>query len=61
MAVPKKQTSRTKRNMRRSHDALSAVPAVKTATGLRLSHRVDPATGQYRGRQIGTPATAKKS
>jgi large subunit ribosomal protein L32 len=55
MAVPKKQTSRTKRNMRRAHDALSPVPSVKTATGIRLSHRVDPATGQYRGRQVTTP------
>ncbi len=41
--------------MRRSHDALAPVAAVKTATGLRLSHRVDPDTGQYRGRQVVEP------
>lgn len=59
MAVPKKQTSRTKRNMRRAHDGLRAAPVVKTATGVRLSHRADPATGQYRGRQVTTPVSAK--
>jgi large subunit ribosomal protein L32 len=52
MAVPKKRTSRTKRNMRRAHDALTPVQTVKTAGGVRLSHRVDPETGQYRGRQV---------
>jgi len=55
MAVPKKRTSSTKRNMRRSHDALKALPVVKTATGLRLSHHVDPDTGMYRGREVVTP------
>ena len=38
--------------MRRSHDALKPTAAVKTATGFRLSHRVDPDTGQYRGREV---------
>ena len=52
MAVPKKKTSSTKRNMRRAHDSLKALPAVKTPTGMRLSHRVDPDTGQYRGREV---------
>lgn len=52
MAVPKKRTSRTKRNMRRAHDALSKLPVVKTATGLRLSHTVDPDTGKYRDREV---------
>lgn len=55
MAVPKKRTSRTKRDMRRAHDALSPVAAVRTETGLRLSHRADPDTGQYRGRQATKP------
>ncbi len=52
MAVPKKRTSRTKRNMRRSHDALKPVAAVKTATGFRLSHHADPDTGEYRSRAV---------
>lgn len=61
MAVPKKRTSRTKRDMRRSHDALQPLPLVKTATGLRRSHFVDPDTGQYRGRQVIAPKEPKKS
>ena len=52
MAVPKKRTSRTKRNMRRAHDALAPAPLVKTETGFRRSHYADPDTGQYRGRQV---------
>lgn len=55
MAVPKKRTSSTKRNMRRSHDTPKPLRTVKTATGVRLSHRVDPDTGQYRGRQVTAP------
>lgn len=55
MAVPKKRTSRTKRNMRRAHDALDPIGAVQTDVGLRLSHHVDPITGQYRGRQVVKP------
>lgn len=44
-------------NNRRSHHALTAVKAVKDKeTGnLRLPHRVDEATGMYRGKQIFTP------
>lgn len=55
MAVPKKKTSRTKRNMRRAHDALTPLGTVKTAAGVRLSHHVDPVTGEYRGRHVVDP------
>ena len=54
MAVPKKKTSTSKRNMRRSHDALSKVNAVidKDTGEYRLSHHMDASSGVYRDRQI---------
>ncbi|MGZ0187909.1 MAG: 50S ribosomal protein L32 [Alphaproteobacteria bacterium] len=57
MAVPKKKTSRMRRNMRRSHDSLKAenVIADKESGNMRRSHHIDMETGMYRGRQILTP------
>jgi large subunit ribosomal protein L32 len=57
MAVPKKKTSKSKRNMRRSADALSAPAYIedKTSGELRRPHHVDLKTGMYRGRQILEP------
>ncbi|MBS9784512.1 MAG: 50S ribosomal protein L32 [Oceanivirga sp.] len=53
MAVPKKRTSKAKRNMRRAHDAISAPVFVKEADGsVRRPHRVNLETGLYRGKQI---------
>ena len=54
MAVPKRKTSPSKRNMRRSHDSLSRLNIVedKDSGEPRLSHRVDLSTGMYKGRQI---------
>ncbi len=52
MAVPKQKKSKSRTRKGRSHLAPKAPGTVKTATGLRLSHRVDPDTGQYRGRQV---------
>jgi large subunit ribosomal protein L32 len=54
MAVPKKKTSKSKRNMRRSHHALEAVNWVEDAKSGEPSrrHHVDLKTGLYRGRQI---------
>ena len=55
MAVPKKRTSRSRRNMRRSHDALQFKAAVEACPGcgeLHLRHRVCDACGEYRGRQV---------
>jgi large subunit ribosomal protein L32 len=56
MPVPKKRTSHSKRNMRRSHHALSPLYAVVcSACGEpRMRHRACPACGQYRGRQVVT-------
>ena len=57
MAVPKQRTSSATRDMRRVHHKLKSLPVVKTATGLRLAHHVDPDTGQYRGREVVKPDT----
>ncbi|MFO1036293.1 MAG: 50S ribosomal protein L32 [Geminicoccaceae bacterium] len=54
MAVPKRKTSPSRRNMRRSHQALS-VPAVvedKTTGEFRRPHHIDLKTGMYKGRQV---------
>ncbi len=53
MAVPKKKTSKSKRNMRRSHDALSRVNVVvnKTTGELQLPHQLS-VDGYYNGKQI---------
>ncbi len=57
MAVPKKKTSKSRRNMRRSHDALKpeGVMIDKETGNVRRSHHIDPETGMYRGRQVLTP------
>ena len=54
MAVPKRKTSRSKRDMRRSHDTLKSINIVedKDSGEPRLSHRLDLSTGVYNGRQI---------
>lgn len=53
MAVPKKKTSKSKRNMRRAHDSLSAVTVVedKTTGELKRPHHVS-ADGHYNGRKV---------
>ena len=54
MAVPKRKTSKSKRNMRRSHDSLSLINIIndKDSGEPRISHRLDMSTGVYNGRQI---------
>tara|TARA_B100000700_G_C14218466_1_gene478112 strand:- start:80 stop:265 length:186 start_codon:yes stop_codon:yes gene_type:complete len=54
MAVPKRKTSKSKRNMRRSHDALENINIHndKDSGEPRISHRIDLSTGIYNGRQI---------
>tara|TARA_B100000989_G_scaffold149874_1_gene111748 strand:+ start:1159 stop:1350 length:192 start_codon:yes stop_codon:yes gene_type:complete len=54
MAVPKRKTSVSKRNMRRSHDSLKNINVIldKDSGEPRLSHRIDISTGMYKGRQI---------
>ena len=54
MAVPKRKTSSSKKNMRRSHLGLKDVTVIldKESGEPRLSHRIDKSTGMYKGRQI---------
>lgn len=54
MAVPKRKTTPSRRNMRRSHDALTAPTYVEDRdTGEpHRPHHVDLKTGMYRGRQV---------
>ncbi len=57
MAVPKRKTSPSKRNMRRGHDAIGTTAYVedKDTGELRRPHHVDLKSGMYRGKQIFTP------
>ena len=54
MAVPKRKTSKSKRNMRRSHDSivLRNIIEDKESGEPRLSHKIDLSTGMYNGKQI---------
>ena len=54
MAVPKRKTSVSKRNMRRSHDSLNKINVIldKDSGEPRLSHKIDLSTGMYKGREI---------
>ena len=54
MAVPKRKTTPSKRNMRRSHDAIYDQNIIedKDSGEPRLSHRIDFSTGMYNGRQV---------
>lgn len=53
MAVPKRKTSKSKRNMRRAHDSLSPLNVVEDSTTgeLKLPHHVS-LDGHYNGRQV---------
>jgi large subunit ribosomal protein L32 len=61
MAVPKKKTSKSRRNMRRSHHALGASAHVecKNCGELTRPHHVCPACGHYNQREVvEVPASA---
>ena len=62
MAVPKRKTSKSKRNMRRSHDSLKSINIIedKESGEPRISHRLDLSTGMYNGRQILTKKESNK-
>ena len=54
MAVPKRKTSKSKRNMRRAHDRLSVenwVEDQNTGEPVRR-HHIDLKTGMYKGKQV---------
>lgn len=54
MAVPKQKKSKSKRDMRRSHHALSqpTYREDKQTGSYTRPHHVDLKTGMYRGRQV---------
>jgi large subunit ribosomal protein L32 len=54
MAVPKKKTSKSRRNMRRSHDALKGSAHVECANcgELKRPHHVCGSCGYYDGREV---------
>jgi len=54
MAVPKKKTSKSKRDMRRAHDALTA-PGISTCPQCqepKQPHRACPSCGTYKGKDV---------
>ena len=61
MAVPKRKTSPSKRNMRRSHDSIREINIIedKNSGEPRISHRMDLSTGMYNGRQVLKQKTSK--
>jgi len=52
--LPKKKSSRTRRDKRRTHHALKAKNLVQCSNcgEMRLPHRVCPNCGHYKGREI---------
>jgi large subunit ribosomal protein L32 len=57
MAVPKRKTSKSRRNNRRSHHSIKSVNIIedKKSGEYRLSHHVDLKSGFYKGRQVFEP------
>ena len=57
MAVPKRKTSKSRRDKRRSHHRIKNVNICedKKSVEFRLSHHVDMKTGFYNGKQIFEP------
>ena len=58
MAVPKKKTSKSKRDMRRSHHALKPINVIvdKETGEYKLPHHMSMKDGTYNGREILTQA-----
>ncbi len=57
MAVPKRKTSKSRRDKRRSHHKISSRNIIedKKTGEFRLSHHIDLKTGIYNGKQILEP------
>ena len=54
MAVPKRKTSKSRRDKRRSHHRISSSNVIedKKTGEFRLSHHIDLKTGYYNGKKI---------
>jgi large subunit ribosomal protein L32 len=54
MAVPKKKTSTSKRNMRRAHKSLKTVNVIENPTtgAYMLPHHISKEDGFYKGKQV---------
>ena len=54
MAVPKRKTSKSRRNKRRSHHKITNVNVIedKKSGEYRLSHHIDLKTGLYNGKKV---------
>lgn len=54
MAVPKRRTSKTRKNKRRTHIKLSAPGMVECSNcgEMKLSHRVCKSCGSYKGEEV---------
>ena len=63
MAVPKRKTSKSKKNMRRSHDSIQPINIIedKESGEPRLSHRIDLSTGMYNVKQVIVKKTSEES
>mgnify|MGYP001331431779 CR=1 FL=1 len=57
MAVPKRKTSKSRRNIRRSHHKIKDPNVIedKKSGEFRLSHHIDLKTGTYNGKQVLEP------
>jgi large subunit ribosomal protein L32 len=57
MAVPKRKTSKSRKNKRRSHHKMVSANVVedKKSGEYRLSHHIDLKSGMYNGKQILEP------
>jgi large subunit ribosomal protein L32 len=54
LALPKRKKSKSRRNMRRSHDALRTRPInfCPRCQEAKMPHRICPECGYYKGRQV---------
>ncbi|MCK9555865.1 50S ribosomal protein L32 [bacterium] len=54
MAVPKRRTSKSRKGMRRAHDAVTSVQTVEcpVCKAPKIPHRVCPSCGHYKDRKI---------
>jgi large subunit ribosomal protein L32 len=61
MAVPKKKTSKSRKNMRRAHDFLTtqSVSSCPQCKSPKLPHRACPTCGTYKGKEVIDLSSAK--